>query len=219
MAVITISREYGSVDQDFGDRVARALGYHFVDKEFIADLLGQYGMVEFGAEYDTLPGFWENLSLSHGKRRGEMVDMLNATVQAVAQHGDVVIQGRSGFAILADYANVLHVRLRALLAVRVMAQEHLSVEQADEVLTERDKVRRAFVEDFYGVAWDAMDAFDLVINTGKVSADAAIGWIVEAAKALQPGPATGQPGAGSRELDEVLRRAVTAALNCEQIHA
>ena len=43
-----------------------------------------------------------------------MVSVLNQVVQAVACHGDVVIRGRSGFAILGGFADVLHVRGRRL---------------------------------------------------------------------------------------------------------
>ncbi len=55
MSVITISREFGCVGDDFGARIAQTLGYHLVDREFITSLLQQYGMVDFAAEYDARP--------------------------------------------------------------------------------------------------------------------------------------------------------------------
>jgi hypothetical protein len=119
MSVITISREFGSVGDDFSEGIAHALMYHCVCKEEIVALLSQYGMVEFDREYETQPGLWEGFKPLRNQRRYEMVGMLNQVVQAVAQHGNVVIQGRSGFAVLADYADVLHVRLQASLAVRI----------------------------------------------------------------------------------------------------
>lgn len=51
--MITISREFGCVDDDFGERIAQALGYHCLCKEEIYDMLRQYGMVDFDREYDT----------------------------------------------------------------------------------------------------------------------------------------------------------------------
>jgi hypothetical protein len=57
--VITISREFGSVDDDFAERIAQVLGYHCLCKEEIVALLGQYGMVEFDQEYESQSGFWE----------------------------------------------------------------------------------------------------------------------------------------------------------------
>ena len=47
MSVITISREFGSVGDDFGERIAQALGYHCLCKDEIYDMLRQYGMVDF----------------------------------------------------------------------------------------------------------------------------------------------------------------------------
>jgi cytidylate kinase len=221
MSTITISREFGSVDDDFGERIAQALGYHCLCKEEIVALLSQYGMVEFDREYETQPGFWEGIKPLRDQRRSEMVTMLNQVVQAVAQHGNVVIQGRSGFAVLADYADVLHVRLQAPLSVRierVAALQEMTAEQAAVVVNERDRVRTAFVEKFYGVPWDAIRAFDLVINTGKISPDLALTWVVSAVKALALSPATGIPTTRSIVVDSVLAKAVSDVLHCKAVH-
>jgi len=100
MSVITISRDFGSEGDYIAEKVAQILGYHFVDKEFFSKVLSQYGLIEFDEEYDVLPGFWEKLDPHQHERRGEVVDMLNRTLRAVAQHGNVVILGRSGFEVL-----------------------------------------------------------------------------------------------------------------------
>jgi cytidylate kinase len=222
MSVITISREFGSVGDDFGEGIAHALGYHCVCKEEIVALLSQYGMVEFDREYETQPGFWEGFKPLRNQRRSEMVAMLNQVVQAVAQHGNMVIQGRSGFAVLADYADVLHVRLQAPFAVRikrVAAQQEMTAEQAAEVVKERDRVRTAFVEIFYGVPWDAIHAFDLVVNSDKVSPELAMTWVVNATKALALSPATGRPTTHSIEVDVVLAKVISDMLHCKATHS
>jgi len=222
MSVITISREFGSAGDDFGEKIAQALGYHCVCKEEIVALLGQYGMVEFAREYEARPGFWESFKTGRDQRRDEMVAMLNQVMQAVAQHGNVVIQGRSGFAVLAGYGDVLHVRLQAPLAVRIMrvaAQRQMTAEQAAAAVKEGDRVRMAFVENFYGVPWDAIHAFDLVIDTGKIAPELAMPWVVDAAKALALSPATGKPSTRSTEVDAVLAKAVAEMLHCTEMHS
>jgi cytidylate kinase len=118
-----------------------------------------------------------------------MVNMLNQVIQAVAHHGNVVILGRSGFEVLGGFADVLHVRLQAPFPVRVgriMAQEQIPFEQAEAVVKHNDKVRVAFVEEFYRVPWESIHAFDLVIDTGKIPADMAATWVIDAAKAFTP---------------------------------
>ena len=221
MSVITISREFGNVGDDIGERIAQGLGYHFVDKEFIADLLRQYGLVNFDREFETPPGFWEGFNTQRGHYRDAMVNMLNRVVEAVASHGDVVIQGRSGFAILGGFADVLHVRLWAPLSVRVkhvMTQQQMTAEQAAVSVKDGDKARRSFVEGFYGVPWDAIQTFDLVINTGKIPPDLAMTWVIDTAKAWALSPTTGEPTTSSIEVDSVLARAISNALGCQTAH-
>jgi cytidylate kinase len=222
MTVITISREFGNVGDDLGERIAQRLGYHFVDKEFVGAVLSEYGLIDFNSEFETLPGFWERFDAQRGKHRDLMVSVLNQVVQAVARHGDVVIRGRSGFAILGGFADVLHVRLQAPLSVRVehvMAQRQMTAEQAAASVKDGDEVRRSFVEEFYGVPWDAIQAFDLVINTGKILPDLAMTWVIDAAKRLALSPATGKPTTSSIEVDSVLAKAVADELRCQTAHS
>ena len=221
MSVITISREFGSQGDYIAERIAQSLGYHFVDKEFIGIVLSQYGLAEFDREYETMPGFWEKFNAQREKRRDVMVDMLNQVVRAVAQHGDVVILGRSGFVVLAGLADVLHVRLQAPLSVRVervMAQHKIPFEQAEAIVKEKDKVRVAFIEEFYGVPWEAIRAFDLVINTEKISPDLAATWVVDAAKAIIVSPISEKLTSSSIEVDPILANTVSDELGCKTAH-
>jgi cytidylate kinase len=215
VSVITISREYGSVEDDFGERVAHELGYHCVCKEFIADVLAQYGLIEFEREYESKPGFWNSLSALRGERRSDVVAMLNQVLQAVAKHGNVVIQGRSGFAALRGLADVLHVRLQAPLETRierVAGQQRLTLDEATRIVKEGDGVRTGFVEGFYGVPWNSIQAFDLVINTQKVAPETAVAWVAEAARALALRPTSGQLCASDLAVDDVLAREVARQL-------
>jgi cytidylate kinase len=221
MSVITISREFGSEGDAVARQVAQTLDFHFVDREFIGIILGQYGYVEFDKEYATLPTFWERFDAQRGKQRDVMVNMLNQVIQAVAQHGNVVILGRSGFEVLGGFAEVFHVRLQAPFSVRVrrvMAQQKIPFEQAESVVKDNDKVRMAFVEEFYRVPWDAIHAFDLVINTGKISPDLATNWVIDITKASMTGLETDQPTTDSIVVDRILAGAVSDALKCNQAH-
>jgi cytidylate kinase len=221
MSAITISREYGSEGEIIAERTAQLLGYHLVDKEFIAAVLNRYGLIDFGEEYESLPGFWDRFNAARGSHRALIVDMLNRVLRAVAQHGDVIILGRSGYAVLGGFADVLHVRLQAPYAVRVarvMAQWHMPAEEAQAVVTESDRVRESFVEDFYKVQWGAAQPFDLVINTGAIAPDLAVTWVVEAAKGLPARAETGLPSVAAIEVDPTLAKAVCDQLGCDKAH-
>jgi cytidylate kinase len=221
MSVITISRYFGSEGDTIAQKVAQTLDYHFVDQEFIGTILGQYGYVEFDKEYATLPSFWERFDAQREKQRDVMVTMLNQVIQAVAQHGDVVILGRSGFEVLRGFTDVFHVRVQAPFSVRVgrvMAQEKITFEEAELIVKSKDKVRLAFVEEFYEVPWGSVQAFDLIVNTGKISPEMATTWVIDGVKAFMTGRETGQPTTASIEVDRILAEAVSDVLKCKKAH-
>ena len=221
MSVITISREFGSLGDDIARGVAQTLGYHFVDKQFFGTILGQYGYVEFDKEYQTLPGFWERFDAQKEKHREVTVTMLNRVIQVVAYHGNVVILGRSGFEVLGGFADVFHVRLQAPRPVRirrVMEQQGLAYDEAESVVKENDKVRLAFVEEFYKVPWDSIHAFDLVINTGKISPNLATEWIVRAVRTQTQELKDDIPTIASIPVDRIMAEAVSEVLDCQLLH-
>jgi cytidylate kinase len=177
--------------------------------------------VEFDKEYDTLPTFWERFDAQQEKQRDIMVTMLNQVIQAVAHHGDVVILGRTGFEVLRDFADVLHVRFQSPFSVRVgrvMAQQKIPFEQAELVVKENDRVRLAFVEEFYNVPWSAIHAFDLVVNTGKVFPDLATTWVIEAANTFLNNMEIDKPTTASIVVDRIMADAVSDSLGCQKAH-
>jgi cytidylate kinase len=224
MSVITISREFGSGGSSIAEKVAQTLGYHFTDKDTIGRVLTQYGLPEFKTEYDAVPpSFWTRFDTQRMERREMMVSLLNQTILALAHHGDTVILGRCGFAVLRGYADVLNVRIQASLPLRikrVMDRRNIADSgRAEAAVKEGDKIRAAFVETFYGARWDAAGAFDVVIDTDKVSADLAAAWLVEAAKALQGRRGPEAHTTRTIQADSTLAAAVADELKCDVVHA
>jgi cytidylate kinase len=221
MAVITISREVGSQGDSIAKQIVQSLDYHLVDKDFIGRVLSQYGLVEFGKEYEALPGFWDRFNAQREKRRDLMVEMLNRVIKAVAQHGNVVILGRSGFAILGDFVDVLNIRIWAPLPVRVkrvMEQQHITAPQAEGLIRENDQVRASFIQSFYGIQWQDIRHFDMIVNTNKISSYSAVLWLVEAARLLDDNLIESQPVTASIQVDDVLSTAIKDTLNCDVNH-
>lgn len=221
MTVITISREYGSGGDQLAEKVAQALGYQLVDKAFVSAVLCQYGLTEFDSEYEKQPGFWEGFDTEKAERRETMVRMLNQVVRAVARHGNVVILGRSGYAILAGLADVLHVRLQAPLDDRielVRNATNVSLLEATALVKENDKMRKAFVESFYRVPWESALAFDIALNTSRVPVNVATDWVIQAAK-LPPRNLDIRMTTKQLEVDTVMQQTVSEKLKCEIEHA
>lgn len=219
MATITVSRECGSGGGLVARRLAQALGYHLVEKEFMRSLLSQYGLVQFEEVYDARPGIIARFAAL----RPEVTRMLNQVVAAVARHGDTVIVGRGASCVLRGFADVLNVRVQAPFPIRVRRvaeQRGLSeLRDAEAFVVEQDRRRAAFIEFSYGVDWENVHAFDLVVDTGKLPIELAASLLLEATRAVR------QAGPGARlairELqdDPVLAETVADALRCRTRHA
>jgi cytidylate kinase len=184
MAVITISREIGSGGLDIAQQVAKTLGYEFADKHTAEGIFRQYGLTKFDDLYSSAPSFLDLLNADNLL----LVSMANEILEAVAKRGNVVILGRAGFAVLADYADVLHVRIEAPFSERVqrvMAREGLTdLQAAEERVSEDDSIHRKYVQRFYDRQWDAPSNFALILDTSSLSSDMAVQRIVEAVKTL-----------------------------------
>ena len=221
MTVITISREFGSGGDFLAEKVATSLGYHLVDKAFISAVLCQYGLAEFDLDYETQPGFWEGFDINKTERRETMVRMLNQVVRAVALHGNVVILGRSGYAILSGLADVLHVRLLAPLEDRIemtRVERNMTLEEAAVLVKEKDRVRTSFIESFYHVPWEASHAFDIAINTAVVPLELASRWVVEAVTLPARSLVSKRPTTRQLDVDSVMRLTVSEKLKCSVEH-
>jgi cytidylate kinase len=218
MAVLTISREIGSQGAEIGRMVAEKLNYHFADKQVMLNVFHQYGFKPFDKVYDKPTSFWDQFD----SMRKMTLENLNSVIEALAHHGNMVIVGRGSFAVLQDLADVLNVRVQAPFDARLawfMKEENLTDEyDAAERLEDMGIQRAAFVESTYKVPWDAASIFDMVINTGKVSVDHAVEWLVEAVSALAKDCQSGEDICRELTVEDYLISAVQGALECRDRH-
>ncbi len=215
MAVLTLSRAMGSQGDYIAAEVAKALGYYFVDKAFIGKILQQYGLIEFGKEYDRLPGFWERFDAQKEDRRKMMGDMLGSVIQAMARRGNVVILGRGAFGVLHGMDDVLNVRIQASNEFRVrqiIEQYHVSLDEAEARIKQADKIQSLFIQEFYGELADSPDAFDLQINTDKLDPDFLVKLLVDTMKQLEITTKDRLFTTGQIEVDDVLASAIDVEL-------
>src|SRR4030065_499146 len=99
MAILTISREYGSGGREIGRRVADQLSYQFVDKERLFKDLEQFGprWVRVAREVDEVcPTLWERHDWQYRGYVAQMEDL----ILEYALGGNVVIIGRGGYFLL-----------------------------------------------------------------------------------------------------------------------
>ncbi len=223
MSVVTISSEFGSLGSVIAETSAKALDYRLTDKSTVEAVFREYGLPPLEDEYQSIPGFWDRFAVEKQGRRHTTFTMLNNCIYALARCGNVVIEGRGGFAVLAGLADVLNVRIQAPLPVRIQRLvDSPSIGDpgiAEDAIGKNDRLKKIFITSVYGLDWGSAGNFDLVIDTGKVSPDLATELIVQATKALKVTGTSGQHTTADLPEDKVLAAAVDEVLNPLPTHA
>jgi cytidylate kinase len=217
MAVITISRQYGSEGDEIAANLCQILGYQSFDKQLMEKVATEVGLtegeiVDFTEDQHQVRGFLDRLlgnqrqivtqTRSWGEDRYGVrtldvkeidatvsISLVQAVIHAAARHGNVVIVGRGGQAVLRNEPGVLHVRIEAPLETRlqrVQLREGLTYELAREVVAQRDRAAADYLKRFYGVDWSDSLLYHLIVNTGRWGIESASRLIVNAVSLLQP---------------------------------
>jgi cytidylate kinase/peroxiredoxin len=197
-SVITISRQLGSGGDEIAIKVSETLGYAYFDKNLMVDIAKSIGVSEeeildFSEDTYKTRSFVDKVFLRKkplnmprsldgttaiGKSldEEECLSVIQTVVNGLASRGKTVIVGRGGQAILKNKAGVLHVRVVAPIAVRVervMESSGLSREDAQRAIEDHDKASAEYLHRFYSVDWDDPLNYDVVVNTGRMSLEAA----------------------------------------------
>ena len=125
MRAVTISREYGSGGGEIAAWLARQLGWRLVDHQVVAETARELGTNEVvvGAHDEAREGLLDRLMQwpypTSRAQREEIFDTFCRDVRSAADSGHAVIVGRGGQMLLADWPDVLHVRVVAPLEQRI----------------------------------------------------------------------------------------------------
>jgi len=181
MAILTISREYGSGGREIGRRVADRLGYRYADKELLSQDLEKGGprWGKVAREVDEVcPTVWERYDWQY---RG-YVALVEALILSYAAEDQAVIIGRGGSFLLAGVPFCLRARLVAPLEVRIeriMERERLNRVAAERLITQVDGDRACFIKANYGSEWNEERFYDMTLNTGSLTYDQVADILVE----------------------------------------
>lgn len=218
MAVITISRQFGSGGDTIAARVGELLGYPLLDKALMAEVANEVGLapgqvVDFSEANHQARSILNRLLMRQAKvaevrtwtedtkgvrqaaveplTEEQALSIVRGVMDAVARRGSVVIVGRGSQAALRDMPGTLHVRIEAPFDQRmhrVQAEEDVLPMRAERMIDERDRASQDYLRRFYGI--DAWDPrhYHLVINTGLLDLETAAQVIVLAAQQMKPVP-------------------------------
>ncbi|HLE52464.1 MAG TPA: cytidylate kinase-like family protein [Anaerolineales bacterium] len=171
MAVITVSRQLGSLGSQVASETARMLGYRLAWRDLINESALRAGAPGTAlAVIDDLDLL--GISLSKKEIRA-FRKALRQVMEELYDGGNVVILGRAGQIILRERPGVLHVRVVApakLRAERVAARYQISHPNAVARVEASDKNHRKFLKRFFKIDWDDPQFYDLLINTAHLDA-------------------------------------------------
>lgn len=202
MAVITISRQFGSGGKTVGRQVADALGYTFADED-IVQKIAELAKVS--------PGWVESVEKEAGGRLSRLVskmvskplverilkdergyideeiyiDYLVVLISQMADEGNVVILGRGSQYILNDLPDSYHILLINNFENRVkfmMERYKLSEPKATQVVKSEDKRRINLYRKIGKQDYDQPELYHLVINMARVELDEAVQMITNMVK-------------------------------------
>ncbi len=117
------------------------------------------------------------------------VSLIRSTIHAAHIAGKVVIVGRGAQAVLREAPDVLHVRIEAPTDVRtqrIMEEARVEEDEARRFIMRKDRATAEYLGRFYDIDWEKSALYHMVLNTGKLSVEAAAQVIVTGLQHLLP---------------------------------
>src|SRR6266404_4173607 len=181
MPIVTLSHEIGAGGPEIGQKLAERLGLHYVDQELISEAALRYGLQEekLSSLEESKPSLLERFDAE--TRR--YITVLQTALYEFAEKDRVVLMGRAGQWLLRGIPHVLRVRVMAPFDLRVKRlSKKLSGQMGEQTnpRTVHDMARRDDMDKsgrmryLYEVDVKDPALYDLVINTEKLSIDAAV---------------------------------------------
>jgi Cytidylate kinase len=194
--IVTISREYGSGGRTIGNRLAKAMGVPYYERQLLDKIARESGFTRKLIEEDeskSKRGFLYALSMAFSANSGTNSEYLSANEQffmaqfdyirkMAAEEESFVIVGRCADYILRDMPDVTNVFIYAGeedKLKRAMTVYGLTEEDARKIMANMDKTRANYYNYHTGQVWGDYHNYDLSINSSKISEDGAVQLILD----------------------------------------
>lgn len=204
MAIVTVSRQYGSGGSEVAERVATALGWQLYDNAMVDEVAARLGITsaEVSAREERLPSLGERfvsaISLSTPQiapsaidpsmnpPEERIVEVTERVMREAVLAGPAVIVGRGAQCLLAERTDALHVfcyaPIEALIAY-VVAHQGLQPADARKQVLETNTRRQEYVKRHWKREWRDLANYHLCVNTAWLGVDGAAELITGIARA------------------------------------
>ena len=203
MAIVTVSRQYGSGGSEVAERVARALGWKLYDNAVVEEVASRLRMTpaEVSAREERVPSLVERMAsamalgvpemmpmvgdLAAQPSEERMVAMTRRVIEDAVRAGPAVLVGRGAQCMLASRADALHVYCYAPFeelvryTVEVMG---VPFGEAGRKVAEMNHQREEYVKHHFKRDWRDLANYDLCVNTARLGLDGAAALVTRLAR-------------------------------------
>lgn len=182
MALVTISRQLGSLGHDVAVKAAQSLKYALIDRRLLSARLA-------GADAASEAAALLAKDTPHaGDPPPQLMAAFADAIRHISPRRGIVLLGRGGQCLFRDTPRALHVQIVAPWKLRVerivAARPDLERQQVEALIAESDHNRASFVRYWFGRDWLDPTLYHVVLNTGLISPAAAALIITRMAREL-----------------------------------
>ena len=185
MAIITISRQNGSLGDEIADALASRLGTVVISRKYALDNF--FGEINPGTldRLNESAKFFETTLPGSNRTYADILVEKIRTIVSSSKDKDIVILGMGGSVLLSGFPGAIHIRVTASETTRIntIARKYrITNDEATEVLNIADRKHKKFVRTVYGKDITSPEQFDLILNTDRLSVDECVDAICELAR-------------------------------------
>jgi CMP/dCMP kinase len=202
MAVLTVSRLYGSGGSEVAAIVAKELGWSLLDNAVVDAVAARMGLTvaEVRDREERVPSLVERLTsamamgsqewmspIAEAKRPTDeqLIEVTRRIIEEAISRGPLVVVGRGTQEMLAEREDTLHVFCyapRKALIARTMKREGVSADEAARLVDNINRERDQWVRLHWERERRAHENYDLSVNTERLGIAGAADLIVVAAR-------------------------------------
>jgi len=202
LAILTVSRLYGSGGSEVAAIVAETLGWSLLDNAVVDAVATRMGLsvAEVQDREERVPSLVERLTsamamgsqewmspIAAAKRPTDeqLIEVTRHIIEEAIARGPLVVVGRGTQEMLAERTDALHVFCyapRKALIARTMEREGVSAEEAARLVDETNKQRDQWVRLHWERDRRDLENYDLSVNTERLGIQGAAGLVVAAAR-------------------------------------
>ncbi len=174
MALITISRQSGSLGDELADYLSEKLGCRVISRDYaLNNYFGDLSDGSLERLNESAKFFLNNMPDSDKTYRDQLITKIRAEAEAAGDN-DLIILGLGGCVLFGPNPNSVNIRIYAgeeTRKVRIARRFNISTEEASSIIAIGDRKHKRFVSTLFEKDLNSPDLYDLSLNTDKMSVE------------------------------------------------